>query len=693
MPSSQNGLLRCLAMLAIVLGCSVPADSQDTPATGKGPAVKKAAPKAVAGLDAPENPFPRRFEAPALDGGKDWLNTARPIELKDLRGKIVLLDFWTYCCINCMHVLPDLSYLEQKYAKEIVVIGVHSAKFDNEKDSDNIREAILRYEIEHPVVNDANMTIWRKFNVHSWPTLVVIDPEGHYCGFVSGEGNRDVLETVIDKLIAYHSAKGTLETAPIEFKLEREAAPRTPLRYPGKILADEASNRLFISDSNNNRIVITDLNGQLLETIGSGAIGAKDGSYAEAEFDHPQGMDLHEETLYIADTENHLLRAVDLKAKTVRTIAGTGKQAQQRGPGGPALSTPIASPWDVKLHDGKLYICMAGPHQIWVLDATGKNIRPYAGSGREDIINGTLSASALAQPSGMASDGKFLYVVDSEGSAVRSIPLNPQGKVTTIAGTSELPQGQSLFAFGDRDGIGSDARLQHPLGIAYRDGQLYVADTYNHKIKLIDIKKSSVKTFLGSGQRGHGEEADQFSEPAGLTFVGNQLYVADTNNHRIRVIDLETKAVKTLAITGLEPPPLDVEPSDTGAPQAKTLEKVTVKPATPLDVEIALTFPEGFKLNPAAPVTYRWASAAEQTLVAADELNARQEAEVLEDRKTVRVKLPVTGQTGAATFKLSLSWSFCNEGKNAECRLKSQSWEVPVEIAADGAGQLKIAVE
>ncbi|MDQ3333032.1 MAG: redoxin domain-containing protein, partial [Planctomycetota bacterium] len=221
----------------------------------------------------PENPFPQRSPAPSFDGGVGWLNTSGPIELKDLRGKVVLLDFWTYCCINCIHVLPDLKYLEEKFDRELVVIGVHSAKFDNEKESEAIRDAILRYEIAHPVVNDAEMVVWRKFGARSWPTLVLIDPEGNYCGYISGEGNRDVLEQVIEKVVAYHEAKGTLDRTPVHFDLERYNAEPTPLRYPGKLLADEASNRLFISDSNHNRIVVSTLDGKLVDTVGTGRIG------------------------------------------------------------------------------------------------------------------------------------------------------------------------------------------------------------------------------------------------------------------------------------------------------------------------------------------------------------------------------------------------------------------------------------
>src|SRR5436190_5624880 len=217
----------------------------------------------------PANPFPGRFAAPSLDGGVEWLNTSGPISLKDLRGKVVLLDFWTYCCINCMHVLPDLKYLEKKYDKQVVVIGVHAAKFANEKETENIRRAILRYEIEHPVINDANMVVARKYQFSSWPTLVLIDPEGNYVGSQPGEGNREIFDEVIGKMVAFHRAKGTLDESPVKFVLERQRAAATPLRFPGKLLADARNDRLYVSDSNHNRIVISTLSGQLVDVIGS----------------------------------------------------------------------------------------------------------------------------------------------------------------------------------------------------------------------------------------------------------------------------------------------------------------------------------------------------------------------------------------------------------------------------------------
>src|SRR5207244_3715407 len=151
-----------------------------------------------------------RPTAPELDGGVAWLNTAGPIRLRDLRGKIVVLDFWTLCCINCMHTLPDLTKLEKKYPNQLVVIGVHTAKFENERDTESIRKAVLRYEITHPVVNDAAMRIWRTYEVQSWPTLYLIDPEGYIVGRGSGEGLYEALDAAIAKQIKVHRAKKTL---------------------------------------------------------------------------------------------------------------------------------------------------------------------------------------------------------------------------------------------------------------------------------------------------------------------------------------------------------------------------------------------------------------------------------------------------------------------------------------------------
>jgi DNA-binding beta-propeller fold protein YncE len=492
--------------------------------------------------------------APDLEGGTAWLNTAGPLRLKDLRGKFVLLDFWTYCCINCIHTLPDLARLEKKYANQLVVIGVHSAKFDNEKEAEHIRKAILRYEISHPVVNDSEMKIWRAYEVHSWPTLVLIDPEGNYLGAKSGEGNYDLIDRVLTELIPQHRKKKTLNEKPIKFELARfREKGDSPLFFPGKVLADAAGHRLFIADSTHHRIVITDLDGKKIAVAGAGEPGKADGPFDKALFNDPQGMALKGDTLYVADRKNHLVRALDLKAQKVTTVAGSGEKGEERRKGGPALKVGLNSPWDLWLDGDRLIIAMAGHHQLWELELSKGHLMVFAGQGAEAVVNGSLlGRSCFAQPSGLTSDGKTLYVADSEGSVVRALPLSGDGTVSTVVGREWL---DDLFEFGDVDGAGEKVRLQHALGVAYHDGKVYVADTYNSKIKVIDPEKHTCETVLG-GEPDGWLAGPLFNEPAGLSFAGDKLYVADTNAHRIRVVDLKARKVATLKLQGVEAPKL-----------------------------------------------------------------------------------------------------------------------------------------
>ena len=439
-----------------------------------------------------KRPPPRNIAIPlpnwtaARDG-----STPHPIKLKDLRGKIVVLDFWTFCCINCIHTLPDLAKLEKKYANQIVIIGVHSAKFDAEKDSENIRKAVLRYEITHPVVNDSHMAIWNAYEANSWPTLILIDTQGNLVARGSGEGLYDALDANIARLIKEGRANKTLNEKPIKFQLARVAEPpASPLYFPGKVLADAVGKRLFISDSTHHRIVITTLDGKKIAIAGDGQPGAVNGAFAKARFNDPQGLALDGDVLYVADRKNNLIRALDLKTQTVTTIAGTGEQGEDRDSTGPALKEGLNSPWALTLLNGQLYVAMAGFHQIWKMDLKKGLIGPYAGTGMENRRDGSLDSASFAQTSGLTTDGKTLFTTDSETSSVRAVPLDGKGKVTTIVG-------QGLFDFGDVDGKGEAVRLQHALGLVYHDGKLYVADTYNSKIKVIDPATGTSKTLVG----------------------------------------------------------------------------------------------------------------------------------------------------------------------------------------------------
>ena len=446
-----------------------------------------------------------------------------------------------------MHIFPQLRKLEHKYAGELAVVGVHSAKFTAEKATDNVRKAILRYEIDHPVVNDKDFQVWQEYGIRAWPTLIFIDPEGNLIGKHEGEIALEPFERVIGEMVAEFDEKGLINRRPLQYKLERDKEWERPLSFPGKVLADEASGRIFVSDSNHNRVLVLSNKGEVLHVVGTGKGELVDGSFSEAAFNDPQGLELAGDTLYVADTKNHAIRAVDLANKKVETIAGTGEQATTFHRGGDGLSTALNSPWDVALADGALFIAMAGFHQLWRLDLRSKLVQPHAGSGKERIVDGPLDMAQLAQPSGIATDGKKLYFTDSETSAVRTAAVQSGGSVATIAGLD-------LFTFGDVDGTGDQVRLQHPLGIDLHDNVLFITDTYNNKVKKVYPATRGAVTFLGSGTAGHidgpGAQA-QFDEPGGLSVADGKLYVADTNNHSIRVVDLESQQVSTLELTGV----------------------------------------------------------------------------------------------------------------------------------------------
>jgi len=616
--------------------------------------------------------------APEFPAGLQWLNVDRPLFLRDLRGKVVLLDFWTYCCINCMHVIPDLKRLEARYPNELVVIGVHSAKFKNEKDEENIRQAVLRYEIEHPVVNDADFQIWNSYGVRAWPTLVLIRPDGRVLGAASGEGHFEVLDQAVRRLITEYEAKGQLDRRPIKLALERENRPRSVLSYPGKIAADPAGGRLFFTDSNHNRVIIASPTGAVQDVIGEGGIGLVDGGFAAARFFRPQGLcyDPATGTLYVADTENHAVRKVDLKRRLVSTLAGNGRQAAYPPAGGTGKAVSLNSPWDVLLVGGTLYVAMAGSHQLWTIDPGTGAAAPYAGTGGENIVDGPLREALLAQPSGLATDGKRLYFADSEVSAVRTAGLGGKGRVGTLIG-------QGLFEFGDVDGKHPAARLQHPIGVAWHKGFVYVADTYNHKIKRIDPRTRALSTFIGTGARGMADGPARqatLNEPNGLAWAWGRLYIADTNNHLIRVYDPASGRVSTLKLTGIDR--LTRRSRTRFAGREQSVPAIEVAPGERW-LEVAISLPAGTKFNPGAPFTLK-ATSDKPASVAVGVLKA--------PRPAARLRIPLTVKQGAATVIVQMSVNYCDTGNEGLCYFKEARLVVPLKSAVGGTTRPSVSV-
>jgi DNA-binding beta-propeller fold protein YncE len=478
-----------------------------------------------------------RIHAPELDGAIAWINSDGPLRMADLRGQVVILDFWTYCCINCMHVLPTLRGLEERHKNDpLVVIGVHSAKFNGEKDPARIGEAVARYEVHHPVAVDSGMRIWSAYAVRSWPTLVIVRPDGTIAAVAPGEPDPEMLSGFVQKLLDEARADGTLAKKPIAISAAAHVDSRA-LFFPGKAVACW-DGRIAVADSGHHRILITDKSGQVLHAVGGGR-GFADGDFASARFDDPQGLSWEaDDAVWVADTRNHAIRRIDLEKLTVTTMAGTGKLGTGRPPTehAPALEVDLRSPWDVHYDGDPVYVAMAGSHQLWTYDVEDKTVGPFAGSGAESLDDGILAEATFAQPSGLAIDGKrnILYVADSETSAVRAVDLM-RGQVKTLVG-------EGLFDFGDVDGPAARARLQHCLGVAFANNDVIVADTYNNKLKRVG---DEVKTIYAA----RGPLA--LDEPGGISVLPDgRLLVADTNHHRLLAIAADGSSAEEIAITG-----------------------------------------------------------------------------------------------------------------------------------------------
>ncbi|HDQ46314.1 MAG TPA: redoxin domain-containing protein [bacterium] len=478
-----------------------------------------------------------------------WINTTHPLTLDGLRGHVVILDFWTYCCINCIHVLEDLKFLEDKFRDNpVMVIGVHSPKFDNEKEPDNVRAAVARYEIRHPVVLDNRHRLWQAYGIRAWPSFVVIDTEGRVMGRASGEGQRETLDRAVRIALREGRERGTL--AREKAVIPPGTMPEAQLSFPGKLDIDPHTQRLFIGNSNRNQILVvrmeSDTSGYILHTLGSGEAGFRDGPFAGSAFRKPQGIAYRDGVLYVADTENHAIRAADFETETVRTIAGDGGRRYLPHHEGDPLSVSLNSPWDLAVDEGNLYIAMAGNHQIWRLDLKRNVLSSLIGNGREDILDGSFEGAILAQPSGLALSGGSLYFADSEVSAVRSADLS-QKRVVTLAG-------RGLFDFGEEDGPFRRARFQHPLGLDFNDGFLYVADTYNHAVRRMDLKRERMETLIGRTGKNRCTIDDSdcevlpLFEPNDVVHYGGKLYIADTNNHLVRVFDIRKRILADFRI-------------------------------------------------------------------------------------------------------------------------------------------------
>ncbi|WAL69942.1 redoxin domain-containing protein [Amycolatopsis cynarae] len=593
------------------------------------------------------------MRAPELSG-EHWLNTGgERLTLARLRGRIVLLDFWTSGCINCLHVLDELRPLEAEFAEVLVTIGVHSPKFLHEGSSDAIEAAVRRYEVHHPVVNDPEMETWQQYAVKAWPTLAVVDPEGYVVHVAAGEGHAEALRRVIAEQIAVHEAKGTLRRGGSPYVPAEEHAGR--LRFPSKAVAT-AEGRILVADTGHHSVVELASDGEtVVRRFGSGERGAADGAFDRASFAEPSGLTLLPAEiaeragyhLLVADTAGHLLRGIDLTTGRVSTVAGTGRQWRNGGTDGPAREIDLTSPWDVAwwAPAGGVVVAMAGNHTLGLFDPVARTVSRFAGTTVEGLRDGVLEEAFFAQTSGLAVQGDRLWLADAETSALRWIE---RGVVHTAVGTD-------LFSFGHRDGDAAEALLQHPLGVAVLpDGAIAIADTYNGAVRRYDPRTGKVATL-----------AEGLAEPSGLVVTGEALLVVESAAHRLRPLPLT---------------------EDTAQQVAGDAHEVRRPPSVlaPGEVELAVVFtpPPGEKLDDRFGPSTRL------------EVRASPPELLLEGAGTgtgLTRRIRLADGPAEGVLQIVAQAASCDSGaEHPVCRVSRQDWGVPVRIEPGGPATLRL---
>jgi thiol-disulfide isomerase/thioredoxin len=652
-----------------------------------------------------------RIHAPDLTSAAAWLNAERPISLRDLRGQVVLLDFWTHCCINCLHVLPVLRDLEERHAADpLAVIGVHTGKFDAENDARHVLAAMERHGVEHPVAMDEGQAIWSAFAVRSWPTLVLLRPDGTIAAVAPGEPDPAELERFVLRLFDEGRKDGTLAKGPLRLTPKKKAATG-PLSFPGAVLAE--GGRIFVSDTGNHRVLVLDERGRFLDSIGSGLRGARGGSFGEAALDEPQGLARSGDLLFIADARSHAVWQADLRTRTVQRLAGTcdlGSSPLGFAPS-PAQGTALRSPWGLALRGNTLFLSLAGSHQLASLDLQQGTLRAVAGNGREALLDGPGEEAALAQPSGLSldPDGHRIWFADSECSGVRFFDART-GEVASIAG------GPGLFDFGDGLGPAISGVLQHPLAVLAEERSVVVADTYNDKLKRLSangggplLAQAPAARETGANVTVHalygGPSAPlPLAQPGGLCKLpSGELLVADTNQHRLVVVS--EGSARLLALSGIPAAQRGVAaaPIDPlrGAAPSSAAGWFTALIDTPAGIglrrgagllRLTVRAPVGFELAEGAPYSVQLEVSRRSDLLGLSKGELQGKAP---GGGVLSLEVPVTSlheRDIDSELLVRLRSVACDAIDHAACHPVTNLFRVPLRLLAEGQQQVEVAL-
>lgn len=457
-----------------------------------------------------------------------WLNAA-PATLQDMRGRPLVLAFVNGASVWCMQRLAEVMRWQARNPGKVQLLVVQVPRFEFEREPQHALKLLRRQGISAPVVLDAQWDAWRRFDVQSWPTLLMLDAYGQEQERLVGATGD--LERALNSL-----GEGVMRPLDDDAYGVREinAEPRLPLLFPAGLVA--TADRLYVADTGHHRILECNHDGRVLRQFGLGSADLINGGTGEAAFNRPQGLALVREILYVADTGNHALRSINLISGQVDTLCGNGRAGDPR-------AGVLAQPWDSPLNhpaavavaDNQVHIAMAGDNHIWSYDLGTRELRWRAGAGAVEVRDGSGHLAAFAQPCSLVAVQQTLYVCDALGSAIRSVQLRGDLVQTLV--------GQGPWESGNVDGPRLRARLQYPLALAMGPDSplLWIADAGNGSLRTLRLGGGDLST-VNLPRRLHG--------PAALAVAAGAIWIAEADAHAVLRFDPLSGELSEVPIEG-----------------------------------------------------------------------------------------------------------------------------------------------
>lgn len=515
----------------------------------------------------------------------EWLNLSRPLDRNDLKNRISLLYFWSEG-VDCSSTIDDIKKLEEEFGSRLLVISIYLPLPQENKDNSSLRKSILKCDINYPAINDGDGKVHNHYKVKSSPTIIITDIRGKIFKRYDGDYQFDKLHKDINRIITRYRFEINRDQLPL--LLEKNNEITNVLRFPSKILyiSNFQSQSgvipvIAISNSGNNEILISSLNGEIIEKIGSSVVGFEDGDFSKASFDNPTGLLFLDNMLYVADSNNHAIRLVNLKEKTVKTLMGSGVSGEAMSETIDSKSANLSSPNDLELFNDGILINNYGSNQILHYNLKTHKIAIFAGDGRELVYDGKYPHNSLARIKDLAIFNKKVYFIDGTTSSLRS--LDSYGSIKTII--ANVNDTKTSIA------------TNNPMAVYVDDTGIYIVDSVRSVVKRYDFSTKQLSTIAGS-KRGFALSPKlQMDQPSSIiSFLGN-FYISDSNNNRLIKLNRNDFSASIFDVI----PKLELRKEALLQYLPNNQDQKSITLSSDENIRLIINLPKGWKINPKGP--------------------------------------------------------------------------------------------